>query len=247
MSKPSKWLPSMEAIQTNAVFARLTRHSRWPSLRTTVRLFGAALLVGAGGAVALLVVGPTLTPATAELLGYVFILSGLAVVLLSPPVAALVTIITTVTDVQSEAYQLMRMSLLPKEEIVSGYIYAALYRLRLLWVLAFGLLSPPVVVILAGDILLDAHTGGIPIMVVLAAPAIWSIGVMEGIAANWVAACIAVWQALRKKRIEIAIITTLALLSVTGLLIPLAVSLALMGYVIPRLTDTIRKKAEGCI
>ncbi len=272
MSIPSIWLSSIEMIQANRVFARLTRHSRWPSPRTTVWLFVAALLVGIGSAVALLVVDPSLNTPLAQLITNVIALSGLAVALLSPPVAALVTVIATVTDVQSEAYELMRVSLLPREEIVSGYLYAALYRLRLLWVLALGLLPPPVAILLAGDILLDASTDGIPIMVVLAAPAVWLISVAVGVAVNWLAVCIAVWQALCWKRVGIASINTLAMLGVMGGLLSCASCPALtwvtsievggavavliccliyflhiIGYALPALTKAIRKKAEGCI
>jgi hypothetical protein len=272
MSMPPKWLPSVEAIRDNIVFVRLTRHSRWPSLQTTMRLFGVAFLVGMGGAVILLFTDPAFHTDIGELVGTVIVVSGLAVAFLSPPVVAVITVIATVTNMRSEVHRLMQVSPLPREEIVSGYIYAALYRLRLLWVLAFGLLPPPVAVLLTGDILLDTYTGGIPIMVVLAAPVIWLIGVMEGVAVNWVAACIAVWQSLCRKRVGTAIITTLALLSATGGLLSCASCFALdwvanrevgdaaaalgcclihflpiMGYAIPALTYAIRKEAKDCI
>jgi hypothetical protein len=258
-----------EKSQTHPLLARLARPGRWPSFQTTVRLFVAAFLVGVAGAVALLFVNPIFGTALEQLAARVIALSGLAVALLSPPVAVVVTVITTAADVRSEAYQLMRVSLLPKEEILSGYIYAALYRLRLLWVLAFGLLAPPTAVVTTAYWLWER-----PIFVAVVALAVWVNGTAMGLSANWLAVCIAVWQALRKKRIETTIITTLALLSVTGLFMPLAVSLvlgcayytlfyesgvavtlacgspfflALMGYVIPRLTGMIREKAGGCI
>jgi hypothetical protein len=214
MSMLPKWLPSVETIRDNVVLARVTRHSRWPSLRTTVWLFVAAFLVGTGGTVALLVVSPTLN--AAELLGYVFILGGQAVSFLSPPVAAVMAVIATVTDVRSEAYQLMRLSLLPREEIVSGYIYAALYRLRLLWVLAFGLLLPLVATLLTVSLLPEASLFGIlEVLFVLAA---WSTGAALGGVFNWLAVCIAVWQALRWKHVGLAIAVVIVLLGWTEVL-----------------------------
>jgi hypothetical protein len=265
MSMPSKWLPSMEAIRDNAVFVRLTRHSRWPSPRTTVWLFVAAFLVGTGDAAALLFIEPFLNT-IAQLVNRVIFLSGPAVVLLSSPVAALVTIIATVTDMRSEAYRLMRVSILPREEIVSGYIYAALYRLRLLWVLEFGLLTLPTLVVATYWFWVR------PTLTAIAALVTWAASIIAGIAVNWLAVCIAVWQSLCRKRVGTAIITTLALLSATGGLLSCASCLALdwvanremgdaatalvcclihflpiMGYAIPALTYTIRKKAKDCI
>ncbi len=238
-------------IQDNAVFVRLTRHSRWPSLRTTVWLFVAALLLGVAGAAALLFVDPTTGTALEQLVGRMIALSGSAVALLGLPVGALITVITTATDVHGEAYQLVRASLLSKKEIVSGYIFAALYRLRLLWVLAFGLLALPTVVATTTYWLRER-----PIFVAVAALAFWVNGMVAGLSANWLAVCIAVRQAMCREHIEIAIITTLALLSVVGPLMSLAAVtfvcgspyfFVLIGHIIPRLTYTIREKAESCI
>jgi hypothetical protein len=213
MSTLFKWLPSMETLQTNVVFARLTRHSRWPSPRTTMRLFVAALLVGTGGAVARLVVDPFLRTTAIRVIA----LSGLAVVLLSPPVAALVTTITTVADMQSEAHRLTQVSLLSKEEIVSGYLYAALYRLRLLWVLVFGLLLPLVATFLIAGLLCDADLIGIPgALFVLA---VWLTGAAMGGVFNWLAVCIGVWQSLRSRRLGPAVTTAMAILGSAEMLV----------------------------
>jgi hypothetical protein len=269
MSMPSKWLPSVETIQANLVFARLTRHSRRPSPRTTMRLFVAAFLVGTGDAVALLATNLVFLTD----IGEVIVMSGLAVAFLSPPVAAVMTIVTTMADVQSEAYQLVRASLLPREEILLGYLYAALYRLRLLWVLALGLLPPLVAVLLAGDILLYTSADGVPVTVVLAALAVWLVSVAAGFALNWLAVCIAVWQSLRWKRVELAIAAVIVLFAgievlgcvalalvywlmfncvvQTGSVAPLicfpVFILYFVGISVRVLTNVIREKAEDCI
>jgi hypothetical protein len=267
MSTLFKWFPSMETLQTNVVFARLTRHSRWPSPRTTVWLFIAAFLMGMAGAAALLVTDLVFLTD----IGEVVALGSLAVALLSPPVAAVMTVITTVTDVQSEAYRLMRVSLLPKEEIVSGYLYAALYRLRLLWVLVFGLLLPLAAILLAASLLFDTGLIGIPgVLFVLA---VWLTGAAMGCALNWLAVCIAVWQALRWKHVGPAIAAVIVLfagIEVLGCVaLPLvywlmftravqtrsAVSLIcfpvfvlyFVGTSVCVITNAIREKAEGCI
>jgi hypothetical protein len=271
MSMPFKWLPSVEAIRDNVVFFRLTRHSRWPSPRTTVWLFGVVFLVGTGGAAALLFVDPAFLTDIGELVGTVIVLGGLAVAFLSPPVAAVITVITTAADVQSEAYQLMRVSLLPREEIVLGYIYAALYRLRLLWVLAFGwsLLSIAVVIFLLGPPY-QGDPVAVPVLVVMVALLVWFISMVIGAAVNWLAVCIAVWQSLCRKRVGIAIIAALAVLWVTGG-VPACASCLAFAWVasaseavvalicypvsffflartsVSGLTKMIRKKAEGCI
>ncbi len=266
MSMPSKWLPSMETIQDNIVFAHMTRHSRWPSLRTTVWLFIAAVLVGIGSAVALLVVGPTLPPAIAEPLDYVFTSIWLVVALLSPPVAALVTTITTVTDVQSEAYRLVRVSLLPREEIVSGHIYAALYRLRLLWVLVLGLFLLSTTVDVA---FLTLPYQGYPVATSVLDLVAWFLGVVTGIAVNWLAVCFGVWQALRWKYVGRAVgafvvmfvlgypalvlvyrsmfnyvVNTTSVASLICFLVSFFFSVSISVY---GLTKVIREKAKDCI
>ncbi len=267
MSMPSKWLPSVETIQANLVFARLMWHSRWPSPRTAVRLFVTAFLVGVAGAVILLVTNLVFLTD----IGEVVVLGSLAVALLSPPVAALVTVITTVTDVQSEAYRLMRVSLLPKEEIVSGYLYAALYRLRLLWVLVFGLLLPLAAILLAASLLFDTGLIGIPgVLFVLA---VWLTGAAMGCALNWLAVYIAVWQSLRWEQVGPAIAAVIVLFagievlgcvalplvywlmftravqtrSVVSLICFPVFILYFVGASVCVLANVIREKAEGCI
>ncbi len=249
MSMPSKWLSSMETIQANPVFAHMTWHSRWPSLRTTVWLFIAAVLVGTGGTAALLFVDPPLNTPSAQLAASVIVLSGLAVVLLSPPVAAVMTTIATVTDVQSEAYRLMQVSLLPKEEIVSGYLYAALYRLRLLWVLAFGLFPP-----LTAVVTIYSWSWDGPVSAAVNALIMWIIGMALGYALNRLAVCFGVWQSLRSRRIGPAVTTVMVILGsvevlvcaacwfgYAGLYFCPAYILTLMIVFLAYLTDKIRR------
>jgi hypothetical protein len=154
---------------------------------------------------------------------------------------------------------------------VSGYIYAALYRLRLLWVLAFGLLLPLVATLLTVSLLPEASLFGIlEVLFVLAA---WSTGAALGGVFNWLAVCIAVWQALRWKHVGLAIAAVIVLLGWTEVLGWVALPLVnwvmfdsvfqtgsvallicfpvgfffLVSIVVYGLTRVIREKAEGCI
>jgi len=63
-------------------------------------------------------------------------LSSLAVV---PPIVGFAAALQTSRDVQSEAHDLLRLTSLTKMQIVQGYLYAGLHRMRLLLSLTIGI------------------------------------------------------------------------------------------------------------
>jgi hypothetical protein len=125
------------------LYARLTGRAARPSLQRIVRLaFACGVSSLAISTWAFLNLPTTLAVAQ------VAAMAGLAVLFLTlaaPVLSALSAAIITGRDVNSEGFVLIRATAVTDRDIVAGYVYAALYRARLLIACAVGLF--PVVVI----------------------------------------------------------------------------------------------------
>ena len=121
----------------NPAFARLTRDCKWPSGR-------AALWVGfvVGVVVLFLTSQSALRMKTLALgpLSTILLIAAWAVTLLTSPITAVVATILTSRDVHSGSHELVRLTMLPEAAMVQGYVFATLYRVRLLIALTIGLM-----------------------------------------------------------------------------------------------------------
>lgn len=216
-------------LRENPVVARRLQRGGWPSPRLTWILLAGLVIIGAGIAGGAFLLDPTFDSSVSLILPVSLSLLGLLVALLSAPIGALLTAFATARAVRDEGYQLLRVSNLSGKEIVGGYLVIALYRLRLLWVITFGLL--PIVLIslahgfvameiafacLSYDIL-EGCVSPTPWEVLpqglgLAA-AITGIGAVMGIVLNWAAVCAALWSAFtfRKEGTAVGVSLGLAL------------------------------------
>lgn len=127
-------------MEQNPIYARLVRHSGWPSLQSTVVLYVLLVVIS----LVAVWVGLNYPYRTTIFLGtsawrvapaVLFVCLG--VVLFVPPLAGAITAAATAQDVQGDAYRIMLLSDLSAEQIVQGYLWAALYRLRVVWAVAF--------------------------------------------------------------------------------------------------------------
>lgn len=66
--------------------------------------------------------------------------ASLALLLISPPVIAALTAILVSRDSHSEAWVLIKVTNLTRRPVLQGYVMSALYRLRLLMAISFGVL-----------------------------------------------------------------------------------------------------------
>lgn len=131
-----------KSLRNNPILAQQMRQARWPSLRTAVWIAAGLTVIGTclavisfvlspDGSSNLALVGPSLLYLADSMLG-----------MWGPLIAVVVVVIATVQAIDSHAFQMVRLSNLLEGDIISGYIAAAAYRLRILWMLAGGLLIP---------------------------------------------------------------------------------------------------------
>lgn len=125
-------------MRHNPIFRQLIPRPRWPDPVSAAFLFLALVIGGTLWIVSRFQAAlPSLQFVMLPTLG---IASG-AVALLSPALAALVTAIASGHAVTSESYPLLLLSTLTDRDILRGHLMAAIYRLRLLWVICFALLA----------------------------------------------------------------------------------------------------------
>ncbi len=132
----------LENLKNNPILIRQMRNARWPSPRTAMII--AALLTLSGTAVAL--IGFVLSPDGSKPLSMmganiIFPIDSM-LRLFGPWIAAVVAVVATVQAVDSQAYQMMRISNLSEGDIILGYVAATAYRMRALWMAVGGLLLP---------------------------------------------------------------------------------------------------------
>jgi hypothetical protein len=78
-------------------------------------------------------------------LSAVLLVTAVVLTLLTPPIVASVATNLTARDVSSEPYELVQLTTLPRASLVHGYVFAALYRMRLLISLTVGLMPALVI------------------------------------------------------------------------------------------------------
>ncbi|MBN1310583.1 MAG: hypothetical protein JXB30_04120 [Anaerolineae bacterium] len=128
----------LQSITTNPLFIRLTRNAKGPSLRDTLWIAGASVLLGA-----LIGIGSGFV--TSESIGIRLAVCGLLSFTLTIPTALWPSIIAifaatrTGDDVLSKDYDMLKLTLITPQQIASGYVFAWLYRLRVLFAIAIGL------------------------------------------------------------------------------------------------------------
>src|SRR5579859_3698426 len=135
-------------IQTNPVFAHLTRHSSWPSLKLTI-----ALALGLGFVNWCMIVYAQGTILDAMILPLTY-----SCWLLAPPIAALITVSATRRYLRSDAYRVLCLTPPASGVITRGLILSALYRVRILLVIMIVLIPGLVVHYYVGS-LAETHDG----------------------------------------------------------------------------------------
>ncbi len=183
--------------QTNPIFDRALEHTRWPSTRTTLTLFFVFVLAGAVYTGFLSTADPHAQDFSFLSL-VVFGLLSLLVAILSAPVSALITCLNLPNEMSGDVFQTVRLTGLSRRKIMVGYLLISLYRLRLLWVLTFGMLFVLGFFMAKGLDLYDAHVTTIT-------------GGMIGISLNWLAICTGLWASVRWGKRWIALMVTLAI------------------------------------
>lgn len=137
------------ASDTNPLYERLTRHLRWPSVRAS---FWIAFV---GGLVMLVLMsrvffqqGLPQASGLASVPGTILMAASMAVMLLAPLIVAPVSGVMVGRDAATEDYQMMRLTLIQPPDVVRGYFWAVLARLRVLLILVVGLMPAFVVTLL---------------------------------------------------------------------------------------------------
>jgi len=132
---------SLEQDKANPFISQTLLRSRWPSPRATVAIaMGIFLLSMAVSLTSFLVYRGQWTVANTVLLDTAW-----AVALLAPTVSAVTAIFLTAREARSDQGQLVRLSRLPESVLARGYVFLALFRLRLIMAALVGL-SPLLVV-----------------------------------------------------------------------------------------------------
>jgi hypothetical protein len=114
-----------------------------------------------------------------------------------------------------DAFQALRLTDLPRRKIVFGYLLIALNRLRLLWVLTFGMLFILMLLLAKNfDYFRDALIISLP-------------GGAMGASLNWLAICTGVWSSIRWRERWSALVITLTIIGVV-----LVVTLTITGMML---------------
>ena len=137
----------MLGFQSNPLVVRLTGKRSWPSLRAACWLaFGLGLIGLALTSAVLLNARDAIGPLT-------FLpFSLIAFSAFVPPIVALIAATLTVRDTHSESYELLTATDISDTAIVQGYVFAALYKLRLLLAMTMGAI--PAIVVSVFDLVM---------------------------------------------------------------------------------------------
>ncbi len=212
----------------NLLFDHLTRR-RWPSESQAAALL-LILVFGGSSCVAISVAALKEMPSINFALPLIAVaLTSLLIALVSPFISAAVTAIGTVQMASDETLMMLKLTDLPPEAIVQGMLMAALYRLRLLWVLCYGLLVPLWVMLYS--VLAEPFSLGDE-----SAIAFWIVlcAALLGTGANWLAVSSAVAAGLAWRKVGPAVGTSFG--------VALAEMIVLAGalYVAARMEETTR-------
>jgi hypothetical protein len=135
----------------NPIYRHLTRNRRWPSARVAL-LLGLAFTFLCSAVIwliPLLPAGPDIRipilGGNAPLWGIVALVTVSGSVLIgviSPTISGVITALTTVSAADDETITLLRLTHVGPWMLMRGHFLAALFRLRWLWILCYGLLLP---------------------------------------------------------------------------------------------------------
>lgn len=126
----------------------------------------------------------------------------IAVLFFAPILTAGYAAVITANYADSDEYGILRMSPIPREDLVWAYFRAVLYRLQMVYAVALGLLPLPLI-ILAGTVLFQMWLRDTPQGVA---------ALMIGLAAdNLAAAAFGVWAGLRLRRAPEATLISVAI------------------------------------
>lgn len=223
----------LQSLRANPVYVHLTRGAKWPSGRAAWLLFVGIAVIGSAIALAATLLDPDMSNVVGFIVAAIFTFGGLLVALLSAPTAGLLAALVTARAARSESHDLLRITALDARTLVRGYLLVALFRLRVLWIVTFGLLLP---VLFATAHALSAIDMTVPfasdcydcppptLQVVwpsnlLAAAQTVGGAALSGIAFNWLGVCAGVWMALQFRRSGPAIGATMGIVLALGLLV----------------------------
>jgi hypothetical protein len=204
----------------NPIYRHLTRNRRWPSA-------SAAVLIGLGSTFvcSTLICMLSFLPENSrtsipilyadlsfgQLIFFLIILGSLLLALVSPAISGVITAITTANAADEEIFVLIQLTRVRPRTIVSGYLLAALFRLRWLWILCYGLLLPlfaAIVLLLtqssgpldAAETLVEGWSDGTSIF-------FWIVfcGAALGTGLNWMTVTGGVWVGLAFKKLAPAL------------------------------------------
>jgi len=217
----------------NPLFERLTRRATWPDVRTlavvivTVCVSGLALIVSAVLADPLARHSPVGVP-----LPNVILVTNAVIRILSLPVLAVLIISPVVRAIEHGEFGLIQISRLTNNEIVDGFVSAALYRMRIMWAVMVGLILPTFTTIMYQSVhdirrvfLCDTNTlscltnGRIDVMAMQLFVTVFVLAVDTLVYTGWVLLVSygSVWVALRLRAIGAASGTLLIPLVVVAL------------------------------
>jgi len=141
---PLARISAKQRPESNPVFAHLTRRRTWLTLRTGLILCFALTLIGT---LAVTVAwrpsvrlpgrfSPGSHPAA------VMIIAGITTLIIAPFISAAVATAGTSRFAGDEMFTMLKLTSVSPHAVMRGLLWAALFRLRLLWVICFGLLIP---------------------------------------------------------------------------------------------------------
>lgn len=217
----------------NPLFERLTRRATWPDMRilaavaTTITLGGLALIAGAVVNDPLARHSPIGVP-----LPNLILITNAAIRILSLPLLAALIIGPVVRAIEQGEFGLIQISRLTNNEIVDGFVSAAMYRMRVVGAVMAGLIVPTFATIMYHSvhdirrvILCNTNTlacltnGRVDVMIFQALIALFMLTVDALVYTGWVLLVSygSVWVALRLRAIGTASGTLAIPLVVVGL------------------------------
>jgi hypothetical protein len=224
----------------NPIYQHLTRHSKWPSVSEAAAMWFLLTAVGSSLTCVLpLLTGPRY-PMPQQPVGIfaqqvmlAVMGASLFLLLVGPLITGAITGIATARAADPELLDLIRITQVPEETIVRGYLLAALFRLRWLWIAFFALALPLCIALIlsladrahpleaARTVMGTLESGSYFVVVAVIA------GVALGSAAQWLTVCASLWAGLRFRHLGSAALASmgLAFASIIGMLIVLGLAL----------------------
>jgi hypothetical protein len=186
--------------QPNPIFERALQHSRWPSLKATLFFFWLFVMAGVIYSVSLDYVFQRPNFRINKITFNVamsYSLFSFLIAIFSAPISASITGRYLANAVKTSHFQAVRLTDLPRRRIVSGYLLAALFRLRVLWAFIYGMLFV-LPIVMESD-----HTEVWAVLEV--STACWLVCV----SLNWLAVCAGLWASIHRAEKDDAVYAAL--------------------------------------